>query len=265
MDYCTRYRQVLSGPLYAAATSLQVGIHCRLLTWGMGEESDRIENCRHWSSRQWLLIAMLDVDDVSIVVESSPLWHWEGDDLVIDDYPHGDKKKLEISREKRATASRENGKNGGRPRSVVQDEPTQTQQDPKKPTETQANPHKPCSRSGQDRTGEKKKTPKAPGPNVVSIFDEFWSIWENRKNKQQAIAAVTKLSESDLAQLVPRTRDYVKRRKNSEVAGQFVPRLPNAATYVNNRRWEDEFDSTPARRANAPKPIFDSTNPEDWK
>ena len=81
-------------------------------------------------------------------------------------------------------------------------------------------------------TDTDKKTPITP-------FDEFWSIWPKRRAKQEAMKAWKRLKVTD--ELWPLIRLGIERGMQSrdwlKEDGQFIP---NPATWLNQRRWEDE-------------------------
>jgi len=68
----------------------------------MQENAGRIANCRGWRDRQWQQICGVTADEVNA---SSPLLFWEGDDLVVWNYP--------VHKEAEVAAKREGGRNGG--------------------------------------------------------------------------------------------------------------------------------------------------------
>lgn len=70
-------------------------------------------------------------------------------------------------------------------------------------------------------------------------FSRFWEVWPKRVAKAEAVKAWKKLSPDQ--SLVGRILDDVGRRVASadwrKDGGKFIP---NPATYLNGRRWEDE-------------------------
>jgi hypothetical protein len=73
-------------------------------------------------------------------------------------------------------------------------------------------------------------------------FEDFWAIWPERKGKAAAEAAfLFNLNSEDRKNLVGRTTWYIRRRRFARSRGAWIPLLPHASTYLNQRRWEDEF------------------------
>lgn len=72
-------------------------------------------------------------------------------------------------------------------------------------------------------------------------FPEWWNEWGDKRAKQPAEKAWVKLSQEDRELAIERTVDYLARREAAESSGTWIPHRPNASTYLNQRRWEDEF------------------------
>ena len=73
-------------------------------------------------------------------------------------------------------------------------------------------------------------------------FMQFWELYPNRKSKEDALKAWDHdLSDEERASMKEWTSSYVESRKASERSGAFVPTLPLPATYLRQKRWEDEF------------------------
>lgn len=93
----------------------------------------------------------------------------------------------------------------------------------------------------QDSTVHKKNTP------IVPAFDRFWSIYPKRVAKGAAERAWRKLAPS------PELADRIVAAVQAQAPGWTDPQfVPNPATWLNARRWEDELlrpaaTATPAR------------------
>lgn len=74
---------------------------------------------------------------------------------------------------------------------------------------------------------------------TTPAFEKFWNAYPNRVAKANALKAWSKLNPDET--LSNRITDDVRRRATSEAwtkdGGQFTP---HPATYLNQRRWEDE-------------------------
>lgn len=134
----------------------------------------------------------------------------------------------------RVDTARENGKRGGRPKKT-DSVPAKNQAGTDRvlsgnPDETQTKPNQ------EPSTKKPRTTPTLGG------FDEFWSAYPRKDAKDPARKAWVKINpDAELrAKIVAvvasksQTRDWLKDN------GQFVPM---AATFLNQRRWEDESAS----------------------
>lgn len=76
-------------------------------------------------------------------------------------------------------------------------------------------------------------------PGEPQSFSDFWSLYPNRKGKQAALKAWRKLNpDADLIGILASALVWQKGQPQwTKDGGQFVPML---ATWLNNRRWEDE-------------------------
>ena len=75
--------------------------------------------------------------------------------------------------------------------------------------------------------------------NPLTPFDEFWEIWPKRKAKQDAVKAWKKLKVT--SELFEVMRHAIERGMQSndwqKDGGSYIP---NPATWLNGKRWEDE-------------------------
>ena len=73
--------------------------------------------------------------------------------------------------------------------------------------------------------------------NHISIdqFETFWKIYPKKVSKENAKKAWIKIKPND--DLIVKITKAVKDQKLSERESQFIP---HAATWLNNKRWEDE-------------------------
>lgn len=89
-------------------------------------------------------------------------------------------------------------------------------------------------------SGLKKPQPKAA---VLDGFDEFWSRYPRKVSKSEAMKAWAKLKPDE--DLRDRIASAIAKQKEStgwtKDEGRFIP---HASTWLNQRRWEDEVEST---------------------
>lgn len=88
---------------------------------------------------------------------------------------------------------------------------------------------------------EAKAPPKAPKGAASTGFDNFWQAYPKKKDKETARKAWGKVP----ADLHPVVMGALARQSQSQdwtkEAGKYVP---NAATWINGKRWEDEDGDT---------------------
>ena len=73
------------------------------------------------------------------------------------------------------------------------------------------------------------------------VFLNFWEQYPNKKGKEEAFKAWKKHNPE--MQVVLKAISAQKEEKgNLAREGKFCPEWPNASTWINNKRWEDETD-----------------------
>lgn len=100
----------------------------------------------------------------------------------------------------------------------------------------------PDKEEDKDTEGAKAPTPippKSKTPKCDPRFEQFWRLYPNRKAKAKAEAAWLKLDPTDdlFAALMSALGAQAISPDWTKDAGQFVP---HPATWINQRRWEDE-------------------------
>lgn len=75
-------------------------------------------------------------------------------------------------------------------------------------------------------------------------FTEFWNAYPRKVAKQNALKAWGKTGADDSQSLTDTILADVKRRVDGEWKGKEVQYIPHPATYLNQRRWEDESSAT---------------------
>lgn len=100
-------------------------------------------------------------------------------------------------------------------------------------SQQRANKELTTNKNDNNKKNEKMKE------DTLSSFDLFWSFYPKKKAKSDAVKAWSKLKLTD--ELLATIFDAVKRQAKSydwtKNNGQFIP---NAATWLNGGRWEDE-------------------------
>jgi hypothetical protein len=105
MDFLNLQTTEMRAPCFSAATAQQRGVWLSLQLFCVATENlGVIEGCADWSERDWLLTAGIQKNEAA---EKSPLWHFEGPDLHVWNYPFAAQAKVD--------AGRVGGRKGGRP------------------------------------------------------------------------------------------------------------------------------------------------------
>jgi len=90
-------------------------------------------------------------------------------------------------------------------------------------------------------TPQAVKDPLARGADAKQLFDQFWAAYPKHKARAEAEKAFLKIHPD--GQLLARMLSSIERAKTADdwkkQNGRYVP---HAATWLNGKRWEDEFD-----------------------
>lgn len=86
-------------------------------------------------------------------------------------------------------------------------------------------------------------TSKEPITFAQNSFAHFWKCHPRKKDKGRARAAWEKLKLDDKPDLANRIIQDVEKRKTQDQQWQNIKFIPYPATYLNNERWEDDFES----------------------
>ena len=127
----------------------------------------------------------------------------------------------------------ENGKKGGRPKANETKENQLLFSESKKSQEEEKEEDK---EKEKDKDKDKKKE-KADA--LASKFARFWSVYPRHEAKQTALRAFQKINpdESLLETMLSAIARFKETAQWQENGGQFIP---HPATWLNQRRWEDE-------------------------
>ncbi len=102
----------------------------------------------------------------------------------------------------------------------------------------------------EEKRREEKNTPQSP-TNDSDDFGAFWSVWPKKVAKEAAIKAWRSLAaDGDLVLRI--VADVAARSKSVDWTKEDRKYVPNPASYLNGRRWEDEL----------PKSASPETDPE---
>ena len=114
--------------------------------------------------------------------------------------------------------------------------------------------------SGSTGSSDPPPTPSAPQngasrSTLLSEFARFWQTWPGEKigkgKAEEKFLKARRAGVSLEAMLAALERLKLHRQAKS-VRGEFVPELPNPATWLHQRRWEDGGPAAPAPGAAAP-------------
>lgn len=123
------------------------------------------------------------------------------------------------------------------------------------PQKSAGPPEKNCTHNKKENSKE-NNPPKAPQGAPAwepKRFEGFWNFYPVHKSKQAAIRAWDRLRPSD--ELIAEIGKALTRQKQSEEWTREDARIPYAATYLNQRRWEDE-DLPPLQQPNRAQPFL---------
>lgn len=125
-----------------------------------------------------------------------------------------------------------NGSNGGRP--VINQKPEETEKNRKKPKETEPNREE----SEKSETPKKEERRKKKEDNN-NLFDRFWGEYPRKEAKPKARIAFEKIDpdETTLQAMLEAIQKWKDSAQWKEDGGKYIP---HPATWLNQRRWEDE-------------------------
>jgi hypothetical protein len=80
----------------------------------------------------------------------------------------------------------------------------------------------------------------------ISVFEEFWNLYEKKLNKEESLSAFKKIKSSEYDLIKSHIPNFVKQFKDK----QFQPYF---STYLNKKRWQDEVQIQTQVTPNRPK------------
>lgn len=197
MEWLNLHTSVLDSPTLVGEEPVNRATWLFLLRFCVGQENGGvIAGAATWGDRKWQQLCRVTLAEVKM---TTPLWHWDGQDLHLALYPHQAETKVKTMREfgrksspAKASAAKANGAKGGRPGNNPTENPTETQQEtqPKpneKPNENPTkNPYKERKGKGIVREGKNNKMcvcedgedgagrEGAAGAHTHTSFDQDW-------------------------------------------------------------------------------------------
>lgn len=155
-------------------------------------------------------------------------------------------------RQRQAQANRLNGAKGGRP--VVVQNPMgyeQTQHD------TVGYVQNPKNRMGEEKEEENEKEsipPIIPPRGDVGVldadgFDEFWMAYPKKQSKATAVRAWRRVPKGERPAIMAALEKHKALPQWTRDGGQYIPL---AATWLNQKRWEDDLSIAGAGAPQAP-------------
>tara|TARA_Y100000310_G_scaffold310108_1_gene354974 strand:+ start:273 stop:1067 length:795 start_codon:yes stop_codon:yes gene_type:complete len=107
-------------------------------------------------------------------------------------------------------------------------------------------------RSKSEAKGGSTTPSSSPSPTPITLkdkdmairFDTFWTYWPKKVNKESARKAWAKISPDErlLETMISSILAFQKTEGWTKDSGRYIP---HPATWLNNRRWEDEIPKTP--------------------
>ena len=98
----------------------------------------------------------------------------------------------------------------------------------------------PSEEEEEAETESKSEAKSNPNTSRASAFDAFWAAYPKKVGKGAAEKSFSKLSPSLLPQMLSAIDTQKKSDQWAKDNGQFIP---NPATWLNQRRWEDEVQT----------------------
>ena len=201
------------------ATWLKLAIFC-----ADQENGGRIGECREWPDNRLMHVLRVTREQLE---NESPLWTWEGTDLVLWGYP--------VDQEKKCQKQREAGKRYGRGMSKQKSLPHD------KPSNSLANT------GSLSLVGAEDSPPRNAVQQYTEDFLEFWKAYPRKKGKGDAFKAWKRIKElPDVSVLIAAVSGQRKSDQWKREGGRFIP---YPATWLNARQWEDEPEEMGSARS----------------
>ena len=146
----------------------------------------------------------------------------------------------------------ENGRKGGRPKANETKENQKLFSESKKSQEEEKEEDKEKEKDKEEDKDKKKEKADA----LASMFARFWDAYPRHEAKQVAMKAFEKIKpdESLLETMLTSIRRFKESAQWQEEGGKYIP---HPATWLNQRRWEDEPPKAEARYQKQRKDAYD--------
>ncbi|MGH9680886.1 MAG: hypothetical protein ACRD4Y_13130, partial [Candidatus Acidiferrales bacterium] len=79
-------------------------------------------------------------------------------------------------------------------------------------------------------------------------FEEFWNVYPRKLNKRRAARAWKKIESSEARIVLASVEDWKKTDQWSRDGGRYIP---YPATFLNDRRWDDQFAAAGSQRSHS--------------
>lgn len=95
-------------------------------------------------------------------------------------------------------------------------------------------------------------------------FDVFWNLYKYKRGKAPALKAWNKLKDSDKAAAIEAVPNYLAYLDYKRATGREQEQM-HASTYLNQKRWEDDYTITPINTNNQSASSYGSNNRQSYK
>jgi hypothetical protein len=102
---------------------------------------------------------------------------------------------------------------------------------------TEAPTEAPTAKEEEVRSKNKNKK---ENKTYSELFLNFWEQYPNKKGKEEAFKAWKKHT-PDMEVVIKAVKAQKQEKADLTLAGKFCSEWPNASTWLNNKRWEDEI------------------------
>jgi hypothetical protein len=235
MNYLNIHTDILRGVEFIGAEPIERATWIALLGWcATQENSGVIKGCKSWKNRQWQQLAGVTEEEVKTI---SPLYGFEGNDLVVAYYP--------VESEAAVKAKREAGKLGGRPKKEKPKEnPDKNKGKNQVLSQVVSNP------GNQDENEKKRKDKGKESKNSANadeldkdLLRSFWNSAPERARRRSSRKQVAdewkkikKKDRPDKETIVNAIEAWNKCDDWTKDGGSFVPGLH---LWLKNEKWLD--------------------------
>jgi len=153
----------LQKPEYVGSDPKERATWLNLSAWcARVENGGRIVGCRQWKCRQWQQTCGVTLKETQADCD---LWTWDGDDMVMWNYPAPQEAKVQAQRER----ARTNGKNGGRPPNEPNPEPRLEPTSVSTSEPTSENERERKGKEGKEKEGKRNGNDGAAPVEAISL------------------------------------------------------------------------------------------------